>query len=109
MEAMVSWGALRWGQWPVASISTSVLSGTSRATYSPTTCGAMTSSAHWSTRVGALILPSTGRASLRKVVRAKTRATSGSMRQKASVSSWPTWGRSGLPAMTGAIAALQPR
>ena len=44
-----------------------------------------------------------------KVTRAKRRAIAGSVRQKLLVSSSPSSGRSGLPMITGAIAADQPR
>jgi hypothetical protein len=44
-----------------------------------------------------------------KVTSAKRRAISGSVRQKLSVSSCPSSGRSGLPMMTGAVAADHPR
>jgi hypothetical protein len=49
------------------------------------------------------------RESERKVVRANTRAMSGSVAQKLFASSSPSSGRSGLPMITGAIAADQPR
>ncbi len=45
----------------------------------------------------------------RNVVRAKTSALAGSVRQKLSVSSSPSSGRSGVPMMLGAIACDQPR
>jgi hypothetical protein len=45
----------------------------------------------------------------RNVTRAKSRAISGSVRQKLFVSSSDSSGRSGLPMMTGAIAADHPR
>ena len=78
-------------------------------TYSPTTAGAMTSSLHWSTTVGTVTSPRSARLSERKVTRAKCRPIAGSVAQNRPVSSSPTSGRSGLPAMTGAVAADQPR
>ena len=52
MAAMVSSGALRFGQCPVASISTSRLPASRSWTYSPTACGAIASSAHCRTSAG---------------------------------------------------------
>ena len=46
MAAMVSSGALRLGQWPVACIRTSSLPGIWRCTYSPTAGEAIASSRH---------------------------------------------------------------
>ena len=52
---------------------------------------------------------SASRQSLRKVTRANCRATLGSIRQKLAGSSSPSAGRSGLAMITGAMAADQPR
>lgn len=49
------------------------------------------------------------RLSDRNVVRANTPAITGSVAQNAFSSSLPSSGRSGLPMMTGAMAADQPR
>jgi pimeloyl-ACP methyl ester carboxylesterase len=64
---------------------------------------------HCATRVGRRTLARSARLSDRNVARAKTRAIVGSVRQKLLVSSSPSSGRSGLPMMTGAIVADQPR
>ncbi|GGR76320.1 hypothetical protein GCM10010269_14370 [Streptomyces humidus] len=71
--------------------------------------GAMTSWVHSSTRVGTWTFFSSSLVSERNVVRAKTRAMSGSVAQKAAASSSPSPGRSAFPMITGAMAADQPR
>ena len=109
IAAAVASGALSCGQWPVASSVTSVLPGMWAWTYAPTSGGAMASCRHCSTSVGTVTFARSARLSDRNVVRANTRATSGSVRQKLLVSSSPSSGRSGLPMITGAIAADQPR
>ena len=52
IAAIVSAGALRFGQWPVAFMLHEPLPGIWRWTYSPTACGAITSSAHCRISVG---------------------------------------------------------
>lgn len=71
--------------------------------------GAMTSWVHSSTSVGTFTLFRSSLVSDRNVVRAKTRAMSGSVAQKLFVSSSPSSGRSAFPMITGAIVADQPR
>ena len=61
------------------------------------------------TSAGTVTDARSARLSDRNVARANTRAILGSVRQKLLVSSWPSSGRSGLPMITGAIAADQPR
>ena len=80
-----------------------------RCTYSPTACGAIASSVHWSTSVGHAHRGRSARLSDRNVTRANCVAMSGSVRQKLLVSSSPSSGRSALPMITGAIALDQPR
>lgn len=70
---------------------------------------AITSCVHSSTSVGTVTLLRSFRESDRKVVRAKTRAMSGSVAQKLFLSSSPSSGRSAFPMITGAMAADQPR
>ena len=45
-------GALRWGQWPMLSMTLRVLCGRWRCRYSPTVRGAMMSLLHWMISVG---------------------------------------------------------
>ena len=108
--ASTSWpGALRFGQWPVASSRTNSLSSRCACTYSPTSRGAMTSSRHWTTSAG-VGHPGEVRAVVgEEGVRAKCRAIAGSVRQKLFASSWPSSGRCGTPMITGAMCCDQPR
>src|SRR4051794_8987586 len=87
IAAIVSSGALRFGQWPVARMSTISLPGMLRCTYSPTHCGAITSSEHCRISERTARPRRSARLSDRKVVRAKRRAISGSVRQKLLASS----------------------
>ena len=109
MASIVSCGALRFGQWPVAAIRTSTEPSIRSCTYSPTASGAITSSLHWSTSVGTATVARSARLSDMNVTRAKRAAISGSVRQKLAVSSSPSSGRSGLPMIAGAITLDQPR
>ena len=109
MASAVASGALRWGQCPVASSSTISAAGMASRTYSPTATGAITSCVHCSTRVGTVTVPRSTRLSDRNVTSANCRAMAGSVRQKLSVSSSPSSGRSAFPTITGAIALDHPR
>ena len=88
---------------------TSVEPAISRWTKSPTSGGAITSSLHCSTSVGTRTRARSARLSDMNVTRANWAAIAGSVRQKLSVSSAPSSGRSGLPMIAGAIALDQPR
>ena len=63
---------------------------------------------HCNTSVRAVTFGRSARLLEVKVVRANSRAISGSALQKLSVSSSPSSGQSGLPMITGAMAADQP-
>src|SRR5687767_7751870 len=76
ISSMVSSGALRFGQWPVAFITTSRLPGRWRCTYSPTAMGAITSSEHCNTSDGVSTQRRSSRLSDKKVTRAKWDAIS---------------------------------
>src|SRR5918993_1114288 len=67
IAATVSPGALRFGQCPTAFSSTSRLFGRLRCTYSPTHCGAMTSSEHWRISEGMVTCGRSARLSDRNV------------------------------------------
>lgn len=75
----------------------------------PDLAGAIASWVHSSTSVGTFTRLRSSLESDRNVVRAKTRAMSGSVAQKLFLSSSPSSGRSALPMITGAMAADQPR
>jgi len=108
IAATVSCGALRFGQCPVAFMTTSSLRGNIRWTYSPTSGGAITSSEHCRIRVRVVRPCKSARLSDRKVALANRLAMSGSVRQKLLVSSSASSGRSGLAIMSGAMACDQP-
>ena len=101
-------GALMCGQWPVASITRSVLSGISRCRYWPTSSGATMSSEHCRMSDGTRTLGRSARLSERKVASANRRATTGSVEQKLVVSSSPSSGRSAFFMMAGARKLAQP-
>src|SRR5205085_7741888 len=109
IAAMVSSGALRFGQCPVAFMTTNLLSGSAPFKYSPTASGAITSCEHCKIRQGVLTRARSLRLSDRNVTRAKSLAIAGSVRQKLLASSRPSSGRSWLPMITGAMLADHPR
>ena len=111
IAAMVSSGALRFGQWPVASSSDErAARASARWTYSPTAGGAITSSAHCSTSVGDRDPRQVG-AVVGEEGHAREVARRSPGRCGRSCWSAPRPARAGpaLPMITGAIALDQPR
>ena len=87
MAAIVSSGALMWGQWPVALRIIIVLPGVFSLTYLPTSSGAIISSEHCRVRLSTGTLERSFLLSDKNVTLAKSFAISLSYEQKSSVNS----------------------